>query len=47
MVYFGPVVFLVEVVLPFEFVENSFLMIASIFFSSIEGAGDVDKVLLT
>ena len=45
MVYFGPVVFLIEAVLPFEFVENSFLMIASIFFSSIEDAGDVDKVL--
>ena len=45
MVYFGPVVFEIKAVLPFEFVENSFLMIASIFFSSIEDAGDVDKVL--
>ena len=31
--------------MPFEFVENSFLVIASIFFSSIEEAGDVGKVL--
>jgi len=37
--------FLIEAVLAFEFVENSFLMIASIFFSSIEDAGDIDKVL--
>ena len=45
MVYFGPVFFFIAAVLPFEFVENSFLMIVSIFFSSIEDAGDIDKVL--
>ena len=44
MVYFGPVVFLIEAVLPFEFAENSFLMIVYIFFSLIEDAGDIDKV---